>query len=56
MVGIVYGAAVTLVQTDLKRHGGVQLISHMGFIVLGIAAMNADATVGAVFQMVAHGV
>ena len=56
VIGIVYGAAVTLVQTDLKRLVAYSSISHMGFIVLGIAAMNADATVGAVFQMVAHGV
>jgi len=56
LAAIVYGAAVTLMQTDMKRLVAYSSISHMGFIVLGIAAMNADATVGAVYQMVAHGV
>jgi len=56
VVAIVYGAAVTLVQTDLKRMVAYSSISHMGFIVLGISAMNQDATVGAVFHMVGHGI
>jgi len=56
VVAIVYGAAVTLVQTDLKRLVAYSSISHMGFIVLGISALNPDAFVGAVFQMVAHGI
>ena len=56
LAAIVYGAAVTLMQTDMKRLVAYSSISHMGFIILGISAMNADATVGAVFQMVAHGV
>ncbi len=55
-IAIVYGAAVTLVQTDFKRLVAYSSISHMGFIVLGIATMNPDGTVGAVFQMVAHAV
>jgi NADH-quinone oxidoreductase subunit M len=56
VIGIVYGAAVTLVQTDFKRLVAYSSISHMGFIVLGISTMTPDGTVGAVFQMVAHGV
>jgi NADH-quinone oxidoreductase subunit M len=56
VIGIVYGAAVTLMQTDFKRLVAYSSISHMGFIILGISAMNPDGTVGAVYQMVAHGV
>jgi len=56
VMAIVYGAAVTLVQTDIKRMVAYSSISHMGFVVLGISAMHHDATVGAVYQMVAHGV
>jgi NADH-quinone oxidoreductase subunit M len=55
VVGIVYGAAVTLVQTDFKRMVAYSSISHMGFILLGISAMNPDALIGAVYMMVAHG-
>ena len=56
LIAIVYGAAVTLVQTDLKRMVAYSSISHMGFIVLGISAQNPSATSGAVFHMVGHGV
>ncbi len=55
VISIVYGAAITLAQTDFKRMVAYSSISHMGFIVLGISAMNVDATVGACFHMVGHG-
>ena len=56
VVAIVYGGAITLVQTDLKRMVAYSSISHMGFIILGISAMNYEATSGAIFHMVGHGV
>jgi NADH-quinone oxidoreductase subunit M len=56
IAAIVYGAAVTLVQTDLKRMVAYSSISHMGFIILGISVQNAQATVGSVFHMVGHGI
>ncbi len=56
LIAIIYGAAVTLVQTDLKRLVAYSSISHMGFIVLGISAQNPSSTAGAVFMMVGHGV
>jgi len=56
IAAIVYGAAVTLVQTDLKRMVAYSSISHMGFIILGVSAQNAQATVGAVFHMVGHAI
>jgi NADH-quinone oxidoreductase subunit M len=56
VVGIVYGALVTLAQTDFKRLVAYSSVSHMGFVVLGAAVMTAAATNGALFMMVAHGI
>jgi NADH-quinone oxidoreductase subunit M len=56
VAGIVYGAGITLLQTDLKRMVAWSSISHMGFIMLGISAMNPNGTMGAMFHMVGHGV
>jgi NADH-quinone oxidoreductase subunit M len=56
VAGIVYGAGITLLQTDLKRMVAWSSISHMGFIVLGVSSMNASGTMGAMFHMVGHGV
>jgi NADH-quinone oxidoreductase subunit M len=56
VLAIVYGGLVTLMQTDLKRMIAYSSISHMGFVVLGISAMNLDALTGSVFHMIGHGV
>jgi NADH-quinone oxidoreductase subunit M len=56
VIAIVYGAMVTLVQVDIKRMVAYSSISHMGFIILGISALNTDATIGAIFHMVGHGI
>ena len=56
IVGIVYGALVALVQPDLKKLVAYSSVSHLGFVVLGIAAMNSQGAEGAVYQMLAHGV
>ena len=53
---IVYGAYVTLAQTDLKRLIAYSSISHMGFVTLGIFTLNRNGVEGAVLQMVNHGV
>ncbi len=53
--GIVYAALVALVQTDVKRLIAYSSVSHMGVVVLGIFALNADGVRGAVYQMLAHG-
>ena len=55
IIGIVYGALVSMVQTDIKRLVAYSSVSHMGFIVLGIFAMNQEAMQGAVIQMINHG-
>ncbi len=56
IIGIVYGALVALVQTDLKRLIAYSSVSHLGFIVLGIFTFTQQGIDGAVFQMVAHGI
>ena len=53
---IIYGALVALVQRDLKRLLAYSSLSHLGFIVLGIFALNVQGVNGAVLQMVNHGV
>ncbi len=55
VIGIVYGALVAMVQPDMKKLVAYSSVSHLGFVMLGIASMNAIGLSGAVFQMVAHG-
>ena len=55
VVGIVYGALVALVQTDLKRLIAYSSVSHMGYIVMGLFALTPVATEGANLQLVNHG-
>jgi NADH-quinone oxidoreductase subunit M len=56
IVGIIYGALVAMVQPDMKKLVAYSSVSHLGFVVLGIAAMNAQGVQGAVYQMLNHGV
>jgi NADH-quinone oxidoreductase subunit M len=56
VIAIVYGALVAMVQPDMKKLVAYSSVSHMGFIVLGIAAVNVQGLHGAMFQMLAHGV
>jgi len=56
VVNIVYGALCAMHQKDLKYVVAYSSVSHMGVVMLGAAALNAEAWNGAVFQMVAHGV
>jgi len=55
LLSIVYGAFVALAQDDLKKMIAYSSISHMGFVVIGIASFNYYGIKGAVFQMVGHG-
>jgi NADH-quinone oxidoreductase subunit M len=55
-IGIVYGALVSLVQPDMKKLVAYSSVSHLGFVMLGIAAFNDIAVVGAVYQMLNHGI
>ena len=56
VIGILYGAAVATMQKDLKRLVAYSSVAHMGFIVLGIFALNSQGLEGAVLQMVNHGI
>jgi NADH-quinone oxidoreductase subunit M len=56
VIGIIYGALVAMVQPDMKKLVAYSSVSHLGFVVLGICAMNVQALQGAVYQMLAHGV
>lgn len=56
VIGILYCAVQTLVQTDFKRLLAYSSVSHMGVILLGIFALNAQGLDGAVLQMVNHGI
>jgi NADH-quinone oxidoreductase subunit M len=55
VINIVYTAGVALVQTDMKKLIAYSSVSHMGFVLLGLAALNAIGFNGAVFVMFAHG-
>ena len=56
VINIVYGGAVTLRQTDIKRLIAYSSISHMGFVLLGIFALGNLSMIGASLQMVSHGI
>jgi NADH-quinone oxidoreductase subunit M len=56
VIGIVYGALVALAQTDFKFVIGYSSVSHMGFVLLGLMALNQIGLDGAVLQMFSHGV
>src|SRR5438105_1011491 len=56
VVGILYAAAVALRQRDLKFVIGYSSVSHMGFVLLGLATANVLGVSGAVLQMFSHGV
>jgi NADH-quinone oxidoreductase subunit M len=55
LVSLLYGAWVALGQTQLKRQIAYSSVSHMGFVVLGVAAANSEGISGAMFHMIAHG-
>src|SRR5450830_162845 len=55
VIGIIYGALACLVQKDVKRLIAFSSVSHMGFVMLGIASLNPTAVTGAVLQMFNHG-
>ena len=54
--GIIYGALMALAQSDLKKLVAYSSVSHLGFVILGIFAINPAGVVGALLQMVNHGI
>lgn len=55
VIGIIYGALVAFAQSDMKKLVAYSSVSHMGFIVLGIFALNTEGVSGAILQSVNHG-
>jgi NADH-quinone oxidoreductase subunit M len=55
VIGIIYGAVVALIQTDVKRLVAYSSVSHLGFVVLGTFAFSLQGLSGGVLQMVNHG-
>jgi NADH-quinone oxidoreductase subunit M len=56
VIGIIYGALVSMVQPDLKKLVAYSSVAHMGFVVLGIFAFNPMGLEGSIYQMFNHGV
>jgi NADH-quinone oxidoreductase subunit M len=56
VVGIVYGALVSLVQPDFKKLVAYSSVSHLGFVMLGIFAMTVQSVQGALMVMINHGI
>jgi len=55
VIGILYGAAVSYAQKDMKKLVAYSSVSHLGFVVLGIFALTEQSLAGGVLQMVNHG-
>ena len=55
IIAIIYTSLVALVQEDMKKLIAYSSVAHMGFVTMGLFAMNAQGVQGAVFQMVSHG-
>lgn len=55
MIGMLYGGLLAWRQSDLKKMIAYSSISHMGVVMVGIAALNPNGLMGAAYQMVAHG-
>ncbi|MFO8076629.1 MAG: NADH-quinone oxidoreductase subunit M [Egibacteraceae bacterium] len=56
IIGILYGALVAMMQSDIKKLVAYSSVAHLGFVVLGIFAFDVTASAGAVVQMVNHGI
>jgi len=55
-IGIIYGAAVSYAQADVKKLVAYSSVSHLGFVMLGLFAMNPEGIAGAILQMINHGI
>ena len=56
VIGIIYGALVAMVQVDMKKLVAYSSVSHMGYVIVGLFAMNHFGIEGSLFQMLAHGI
>ena len=56
IIGIIYGALVSMMQADLKRLVAFSSVSHLGYVMLGMFAFNMQGVEGSLYQMLNHGV
>lgn len=56
VISILYGALAAMASKDLKRLIAYSSVSHMGFVLLGVASVTTEGAAGAVYQMVSHGI
>jgi NADH-quinone oxidoreductase subunit M len=56
LIGIIYGALVSMMQADLKRLVAFSSVSHLGYVMLGMFAFNMQGMEGAIYQMLNHGI
>jgi NADH-quinone oxidoreductase subunit M len=56
IIGIIYGALVSMVQPDLKRLVAFSSVSHLGYVMLGMFAFNMQGIQGSIYQMLNHGI
>jgi len=56
VIGIIYGAIVSYAQTDAKKLVAYSSVSHLGFVMLGLFALNPEGIQGAILQMINHGI
>ena len=56
VISIIYGALNAMASKDLKRLIAYSSVSHMGFVLLGLASMTAEGVTGAIYQMFSHGI
>jgi len=54
-IGIIYGAMVSYAQADVKKLVAYSSVSHLGFVMLGLFAMNPEGIAGGILQMINHG-
>jgi NADH-quinone oxidoreductase subunit M len=55
VIGIIYGAVVAMMQTDIKKLVAYSSVSHLGFVMLGLFALNMQGVQGGIYQMLNHG-
>ena len=55
VIGIIYGAVVAMMQSDIKKLVAYSSVSHLGFVMLGLFALNMQGVQGGIYQMLSHG-
>ncbi len=56
VIGIIYGALVAMMQKDVKKLVAYSSVSHLGFVMLGMFALNIQSVEGSIYQMLNHGI